>query len=146
MSLSHSLVAYMSILTLHLNCKHYFLIKKKNLGRKGRPEWLPYLDVTIVAPYPLGLEGTGEPQLLSQPHESTSGPEWQTLLVIRASFTSISIINLTLLTQDERYSYDPYIFFLCLSMGKSLQQGGNLSYNLTAHHLIFYAKYITISV
>jgi hypothetical protein len=31
------------------------------LGRRGRPEWLTYLGVTIVAPYPLGPEGTGEP-------------------------------------------------------------------------------------
>ena len=36
-----------------------FLIKE--LGRRGRSEWLPYLSVTIVAPYPLGPEGTGEP-------------------------------------------------------------------------------------
>ena len=36
----------------------FFLIKK--LGRRGRPEWLSYLGVTIVAPYPLGPEGTGE--------------------------------------------------------------------------------------
>ena len=37
----------------------FFLIKI--LGKRGRPEWLPYLDVIIVAPYPLDPEGTGEP-------------------------------------------------------------------------------------
>jgi hypothetical protein len=39
----------------------FFFFDKKKLGRRGRPEWLPYLGVTIVAPYPLGPEGTGEP-------------------------------------------------------------------------------------
>ena len=37
----------------------FFFFDKKNWGGGGN--WFLYLGVTIVAPYPLGPEGTGEP-------------------------------------------------------------------------------------